>query len=197
MAYGSSGDHRNRLRRPNNWGMLRSSRPRCGVCRHPLGQTRPVEPGPDHDRRASPRRNGRRGVAQGQPAVRTRRGECRDGLRIACLCVLTPQGDNGSADLSYLEAACAEIAAVCPYESIAVNKSTVPVGSTKLVQRVSKQTDVRVVSNPECLRESSALADCLKQTAQAMTGRRVDDGRSLLDRCDWQDAGFVHDGVGR
>ena len=81
---------------------------------------------------------------------------------IAFLCVPTPQGEDGSADLSYVEAAAAEIAPVLPYESIVVNKSTVPVGSTKVVERVLKRPDVRVVSNPEFLREGSAVDDFLR-----------------------------------
>jgi UDPglucose 6-dehydrogenase len=80
---------------------------------------------------------------------------------IAFLCVPTPQGDDGSADLSYVETAAAEIAPVLPYEAIVVNKSTVPVGSTKVVERVMKRPDVRVVSNPEFLREGSAVEDFL------------------------------------
>ena len=80
---------------------------------------------------------------------------------IAFLCVPTPQGDDGSADLSYVEAAAAEIAPVLPYEAIVVNKSTVPVGSTKVVDRVMKRPEVRVVSNPEFLREGSAVDDFL------------------------------------
>lgn len=81
---------------------------------------------------------------------------------IAFLCVPTPQGEDGSADLSYVQNAAAEIAPVLPYEAIVVNKSTVPVGSTKVVERVLKRPDVRVVSNPEFLREGSAVDDFLK-----------------------------------
>ncbi|MGH1502174.1 MAG: UDP-glucose dehydrogenase family protein [Acidimicrobiales bacterium] len=78
------------------------------------------------------------------------------------LCVPTPQGDDGSADLSYLEAAAAEIAPVLPNNSVVVNKSTVPVGSTGLVARVIGRSDIAVVSNPEFLREGSAVDDFLK-----------------------------------
>lgn len=81
---------------------------------------------------------------------------------IAFLCVPTPQGDDGSADLSYVETAAAQIAKLLPYEAIVVNKSTVPVGSTRVVERVLKRPDVRVVSNPEFLREGSAVDDFLK-----------------------------------
>ncbi|MCX6519259.1 MAG: UDP-glucose/GDP-mannose dehydrogenase family protein [Actinobacteria bacterium] len=81
---------------------------------------------------------------------------------IAFLCVPTPQGEDGSADLSYVETAAREIASLLPYEAIVVNKSTVPVGSTKVVERVLKRPDVRVVSNPEFLREGSAVDDFLR-----------------------------------
>jgi UDPglucose 6-dehydrogenase len=80
---------------------------------------------------------------------------------IAFLCVPTPQGDDGSADLSYIEAAAREISEHLPYESVVVNKSTVPVGSTRVVERVLDRPDVKVVSNPEFLREGSAVQDFL------------------------------------
>ncbi len=80
----------------------------------------------------------------------------------AYLCVQTPQGDDGAADLTYLQAAAKEIGPVLPAHSIVVNKSTVPVGSTKVVERVLGRHDVSVVSNPEFLREGSAVSDFLK-----------------------------------
>ncbi|CAN5447464.1 UDP-glucose/GDP-mannose dehydrogenase family protein [soil metagenome] len=80
---------------------------------------------------------------------------------IVFLCVPTPQGEDGSADLSYVEAASAQIATALAYEAIVVNKSTVPVGSTRAVERVLQRPDVRVVSNPEFLREGSAVDDFL------------------------------------
>ncbi|MFZ4719516.1 MAG: UDP-glucose dehydrogenase family protein [Ilumatobacteraceae bacterium] len=80
---------------------------------------------------------------------------------VVFLCVPTPQGDDGSADLSYVQAAAAEIADALPFECIVVNKSTVPVGSTQVVARAIRRGDVRVVSNPEFLREGSAVDDFL------------------------------------
>ena len=80
---------------------------------------------------------------------------------IAFLCVPTPQGDDGSADLSYIEAAAVEITGVLPAGAIVVNKSTVPVGSTKVVERVLQRPDVCVVSNPAFLSEGSAMNDFL------------------------------------
>lgn len=79
----------------------------------------------------------------------------------AFLCVPTPEGEDGSADLSYVEAAAAEIRDVLPRDSVVVNKSTVPVGSTRVVERVLRRPDVHVVSNPEFLREGTAVHDFL------------------------------------
>jgi len=77
------------------------------------------------------------------------------------LCVPTPQGPDGAADLTYLETAAGQISAVLPHNSVVVNKSTVPVGSTRVVARVLGRSDVSVVSNPEFLREGTAVADFL------------------------------------
>jgi UDPglucose 6-dehydrogenase len=77
------------------------------------------------------------------------------------LCVPTPEGLDGAADLTYLETAAAEIRDVLIEGAIVVNKSTVPVGSTKVVERVLRRPDVAVVSNPEFLREGTAVHDFL------------------------------------
>jgi UDPglucose 6-dehydrogenase len=79
----------------------------------------------------------------------------------AYLCVQTPQGLDGSADLTYIQDAAREIGPVLPSEAIVVNKSTVPVGSTRVVERALGRSDVAVVSNPEFLREGSAIHDFL------------------------------------
>jgi UDPglucose 6-dehydrogenase len=77
------------------------------------------------------------------------------------LCVQTPQGDDGAADLSFIENAAREISAVLSPGSVVINKSTVPVGSTRLVEQALGRADVAVVSNPEFLREGSAVHDSL------------------------------------
>jgi UDPglucose 6-dehydrogenase len=77
------------------------------------------------------------------------------------LCVPTPQAADGAADLSFVESVAAEIGPLLAPESIVVNKSTVPVGSTRIVQRALGRPDVLVVSNPEFLREGSAVHDFL------------------------------------
>ena len=77
------------------------------------------------------------------------------------LCVQTPQGEDGSADMSYVHDAAAEIGPLLAREAIVINKSTVPVGSTHVVEQAMGRDDVFVVSNPEFLREGSAVHDCL------------------------------------
>jgi UDPglucose 6-dehydrogenase len=84
-----------------------------------------------------------------------------EGAEFVYLCVPTPQSDDGSADLSYIRAAATEIGPLLAPECIVVNKSTVPVGSTRVVEEVLGRDDVRVVSNPEFLREGSAVYDSL------------------------------------
>ena len=77
------------------------------------------------------------------------------------LCVPTPQAADGSADLSYLTAAAEQISAHLQPGTVVVNKSTVPVGSTLLVERALDRSDIPVVSNPEFLREGTAVDDFL------------------------------------
>jgi UDPglucose 6-dehydrogenase len=77
------------------------------------------------------------------------------------LCVPTPQGGDGAADVSFLEAVAVEIGPHLAHGAIVVNKSTVPVGSTHLVERLLERPDVAVVSNPEFLREGTAIHDAL------------------------------------
>ncbi|MCH7790099.1 MAG: UDP-glucose/GDP-mannose dehydrogenase family protein [Acidobacteria bacterium] len=83
------------------------------------------------------------------------------GADFVYLCVPTPQADDGSADLSYIEAAAMEISAHLDQGTIVVTKSTVPVGSTILVENALKRDDIPVVSNPEFLREGTAVSDFL------------------------------------
>ena len=87
--------------------------------------------------------------------------EVAERSNIVFLCVPTPQDDDGSADLSFIEAASAEIGPVLLEGAIVVNKSTVPVGTTTVVDEVIQRSDIAVVSHPEFLREGTAVNDFL------------------------------------
>jgi UDPglucose 6-dehydrogenase len=77
------------------------------------------------------------------------------------LCVQTPQSADGAADLTYVEQASAEIGPVLSSGTVVITKSTVPVGSARVVEQALGRSDVAVVSNPEFLREGQAVHDCL------------------------------------
>ena len=85
---------------------------------------------------------------------------------IIFICVGTPPRANGETDLSYVEAAAKGIAAAMDSYKIIVNKSTVPVGTGDFVRKIIEKnkkvdTDFDVVSNPEFLREGSAIQDTI------------------------------------
>jgi UDPglucose 6-dehydrogenase len=84
-----------------------------------------------------------------------------EGAGFVFLCVPTPQQPDGSADVTVLCAVASEIGPRLAHGAVVVNKSTVPVGSALLVERLLKRPGVPVVSNPEFLREGSAVHDCL------------------------------------
>ncbi len=82
------------------------------------------------------------------------------------IAVGTPQGDSGAADLSYVEAVVAEIARMIKNYTVIAEKSTVPVYTNDWIRRVLHRHGVErdrfdVVSNPEFLREGTAVVDFL------------------------------------
>src|SRR5580700_9493847 len=88
--------------------------------------------------------------------------EC-DAIFIA---VGTPQSETGDADLSYVEAVACEIARSLTSYKVIVEKSTVPVYTNEWIRRSIERNGVArhlfdVVSNPEFLREGTAVADFL------------------------------------
>lgn len=89
---------------------------------------------------------------------------------VVFLCLPTPQGSDGSADLSYIEVVARQIGPYLQPNAVVVNKSTVPVGSSGLVAQWLGRTDVHVVSNPEFLRQGTALQDFLNPTRIVIGG---------------------------
>ena len=103
----------------------------------------------------------REGVDGGRLSFVVGNAAAAAGAEFVYLCVPTPQGPDGSADLSYINSAARDIAPALEPEAVVVNKSTVPVGSTRVVEQALGRDDVFVVSNPEFLREGSAVHDFL------------------------------------
>ena len=83
------------------------------------------------------------------------------------IAVGTPPKETGETDLSHVEAVAAEIGRSMDRYKVVVNKSTVPVGTGEFVREVimrhqPRPLDFDVVSNPEFLREGSAIEDTLR-----------------------------------
>ena len=90
---------------------------------------------------------------------------------------------DGHADLSYVFAAAEEIAAALDGYTVVVNKSTVPVGTGRevesIIRNTSKDADFDVVSNPEFLREGSAINDFMRPD-RVVIGAESDRARDLM-----------------
>lgn len=78
---------------------------------------------------------------------------------VVFVCVPTPSGADGSADLSSVDRAVHALAETLRPGAVVVLKSTVPVGTARAVATKLDGTGIRVVSNPEFLRESHAVYD--------------------------------------
>ncbi|HRE41220.1 MAG TPA: UDP-glucose/GDP-mannose dehydrogenase family protein [Ignavibacteria bacterium] len=89
---------------------------------------------------------------------------------IIFLCLPTPQGEDGSADLQYVMKVSDEIGKILKENNVSefkiiVNKSTVPVGTAQKVEKIISDHGVNnfdIVSNPEFLREGFAVDDFMK-----------------------------------
>lgn len=76
-------------------------------------------------------------------------------------CLPTPQGEDGSADLSAIRQVSTDLAPHLKSNAIIVLKSTAPVGTTQRVMEIIKRDDVTLVFSPEFLREGKAIHDLL------------------------------------
>ncbi|HNR46307.1 MAG TPA: UDP-glucose/GDP-mannose dehydrogenase family protein [Anaerolineaceae bacterium] len=108
-----------------------------------------------------------RNVAAGRLSFTTDYAVALKDVEFAFIAVGTPSGVDGEADLQYVRQAAESIADLVDHSVIVINKSTVPVGTGDWVadiirkQRNGKPLEFQVVSNPEFLREGSAIGDCM------------------------------------
>ncbi len=105
-----------------------------------------------------------RNAAAGRLRFTTQYSEAIGGVEFAFIAVGTPSGAAGEADIRYCEAAARSIARAMTGPLIIVNKSTMPIGAgdwiTSIVRReLAEPWEFGVVSNPEFLREGSAVSD--------------------------------------
>jgi len=105
---------------------------------------------------------------------------------VVFICVGTPPKNGGETDLSFVESVAVKIGKNLNGHKVVVNKSTVPVGTGDFVKKVvlmNKRTDVdfEVVSNPEFLREGSAIADALNPSRVVIGASTEDAAMKVME----------------
>ncbi len=121
-----------------------------------------------------------RNVAAGRLSFTTSYEEAINGhnAQFAFICVGTPEGVDGEADLQYVRAAAESIAEAMDHEIIIINKSTVPVGTGDWVADIIREAQpdsvpFSVVSCPEFLREGSAISDFMSPDRTVLGSREA------------------------
>jgi UDPglucose 6-dehydrogenase len=125
-------------------------------------------------------------------AFTTEYGEAVPGADVVFVAVQTPAQDNGSPDLRYLQAAAEAIGRHLTGFTVVVNKSTVPIGSGNWVDAILRESfelhngrrangEFAVASNPEFLREGSAIRDTLYPD-RVVVGSDDQRGLTMLNR---------------
>ncbi|NKD77812.1 UDP-glucose/GDP-mannose dehydrogenase family protein [Haematospirillum sp. H1815] len=125
-----------------------------------------------------------RNVRAGRLSFSTDLAESVKGVDAVFIAVGTPtRRGGGHADLSYVYAAAREIAGAVSGYTVIVTKSTVPVGTGREVARIIRETcpgaDFDVVSNPEFLREGSAIEDFMRPD-RVVIGVESDRARDVM-----------------
>ena len=96
--------------------------------------------------------------------------EALDDSDIIFIAVVTPMAEDGSANLKYIFSAADNIANNISHDSLIVIKSTVPVGTgfevknriESILKKRNSSVKIKIASNPEFLKEGSAVEDCLR-----------------------------------
>ncbi len=109
----------------------------------------------------------RRNIEKGRFLFTTDVEEAVKGTEVVYIAVGTPMNpDDGSVNLDYVKGAARDIAPYLSSGMIVVDKSTVPVGTARTVKSILIEAgaphDVQVVSNPEFLREGTAVCDFME-----------------------------------
>jgi UDPglucose 6-dehydrogenase len=102
------------------------------------------------------------GVSSGNLSFTNSAADAAGESEFIFICVQTPPSPDGTPDMTFVEDAARQIGPVLSPRSVVINKSTMPVGSTERVRKICEDAgarEVHFVSNPEFLREGSAIYD--------------------------------------
>ena len=105
---------------------------------------------------------------------------------IVSIAVGTPPAEDGTPDLTAVRAVAAAIGKAIDKPTVVVNKSTVPVGSGDMVENILREQGADpelfdVVSNPEFLREGSAISDTLRPDRIVIGAKRKEAAIKLVE----------------
>ena len=131
----------------------------------------------------------RRNVKAGRLFFSTDLTESLNEVEMLFIAVGTPPGEDGSADLSHVLAVARQIGQNIEKYLLVVTKSTVPVGSSRLVRSAieeelnkrNRQVEFDVASNPEFLKEGAAIDDFMKPD-RVVVGVESEKARELMTR---------------
>lgn len=126
---------------------------------------------------------------EGRLRFTTKLTDCLDEVEAVFSAVGTPPDEDGSADLSYVLEVAREVGANMNHYLVLVTKSTVPVGTAKLVREtLQRELDRRgadipfdVASNPEFLKEGAAVKDFMSPD-RVVVGVESERARKLMER---------------
>lgn len=109
----------------------------------------------------------KRNLKQGRLQFTTKIAKAVESSLVIFIAVGTPRRGDGSADLKYVEEVATEIAEAMDGYKVIVTKSTVPVGTGQKIREIISRNlkgkvDFDIVSNPEFLREGSAIEDFMR-----------------------------------
>jgi len=107
------------------------------------------------------------------------------------MCLPTPQNDDGSADINYILDSAKTLTNQLKENATLVIKSTVPVNTWKKVTEILNRDDVSIISNPEFLREGTALEDFFNPDRIVVGGLSEEKAHLVADLYKSKDAVIV------
>lgn len=126
----------------------------------------------------------KKNIKNGRLRFSTKIQDAVDSSLVIFIAVGTPPRGDGSADMRYVESVAEEIAEHIKGYKVIVTKSTVPVGTgaklTKIIsKKLKEQVDFDIVSNPEFLREGSAIEDFMRPN-RVVIGARSQQAAAIM-----------------
>lgn len=131
----------------------------------------------------------RRNSDAGRLHFTTDLADCIADVEMVFCAVGTPPGEDGSADLSYVEAVARDFGRLINRYCVFVTKSTVPVGTSRIIRAVIEEElgkrgeaiEFEVASNPEFLKEGAAIKDFMSPD-RVVIGVETQRSRRLMER---------------